>query len=131
MMKLVFGKALNLLFGLIMSIGLLNAQMASADHLYEGDAFYGDWSVSNSVMGNIRLGDGGGWMLDLRSTERWCAKRGTGYSTMQSYIRSNYPDGVSWFVDAICNDGYVRICVYSARGNIACSTYADYGWREQ
>lgn len=103
--------------------------IAAADHIYEGQSFYGGWSVSNSVQGNIILGDGNGWGLDLRSTERYCKKRGTGYSTMQRYIRSTYGDNLSWFVDEICSDGYVRVCVYADWGDMACSTYADYGWR--
>ncbi len=101
---------------------------AYADHLHEGDSFVGGWQFYNSNPGNIKIGDGNGWALDLRGTDRYCVSPGAGYSTMTSYISSNYPSHVSWFVDEICTDGYVRICVYSGSGNLACSTYWDNGW---
>ncbi|MFN3693118.1 MAG: hypothetical protein ACK4SL_03445 [Candidatus Paceibacteria bacterium] len=104
-------------------------QVATADHLAEGDFFYGDWNVGYERQGDIDLGDGGGYFLDLRSTTRYCGRPGASYSKMNRYIRSNYPDPVRWYVDEVCDDGYVRICVYSAGGNVACSTYADYGWK--
>ncbi len=127
-MRKIFGNTVKKLSGLVLALGVgLAPIVANADHIYEGASFYGGYWVSGQVSGNIILGDGNGSGLDLRSTERYCGTRGTGYSTMQRYIRSNYQ--LSWFVDEICSDGYVRVCVYADWGDVACSTYADFGWR--
>jgi hypothetical protein len=104
------------------------SQPAQADHIYEGDYFSGGWFLSNQRQGDIILGNGNGRGLSLGSTERYCNQPGSGYSTMRRYIESNYPDQVSWFVDRICTDGYVRVCVYAYWGDLACSTFADFGW---
>jgi len=114
-------------FFLICALVLGVSSSVSADHLYEGEVFYGGWWLSGSRQGDIVLGDGNGFGLSLGSTERYCVTPGTSYSTMRRYIRSE-PSGVSWFVDEICNDGYVRVCVYARDGRRGCSTYVDYGW---
>jgi hypothetical protein len=103
-------------------------QTALASSVYEGQSFYGEWDTSYERQGDIDLGDGSGWYLDLRSTPLYCVQRGSSYSTMNRYIRSNYPENVSWFVDEVCSDGYVRICVYASWGDVACSTYREFGW---
>lgn len=100
-----------------------------ADHLVEGDSFYGNWWLSGQTQGDMVLGDGNGYGLVLGTTPRYCVRRGKSYSVMRSFIRDNYPDGVSWYVDEVCRDGYVRVCVFSYSGAKACSTYVDYGWR--
>ena len=105
----------------------MTATVAKADHIYEGESFYGGWWLSGQRAGDIVLGDGSGSGLSLGSTERYCKRRGSGYNTMRAYIASN-PNGVSWYVDEICNDGYVRVCVASRSGNEACSTFRDYNW---
>jgi hypothetical protein len=117
-------------FGLVGTAVLAAALVvpAQADHIHEGDSFYGGWSMSNRTQGNMVIGDGNGWGLSLGTTERYCGRPGVGYSKMRNFIKSNYPDWVSWYVDEVCDDGYVRICVYSAGGSQACSTYVDWGW---
>lgn len=104
-------------------------QEARAEHLWEGDSFYGGWDIPNMRSGSILLGSGDGSGLLLTGTSSYCVSRGSSYSTMNDFIDSNYnTGGVSWFVDEICTNGYVRICVYSNWGDISCSTYIEDGW---
>jgi len=109
---------------------LLPISAASADHIREGDAFFGGWIYDNNRGGSeyLLLGNGDGSGLELRGTSRFCVRSGASYATMRRYIGSQR-GFVSWFVDEICNDGYVRVCVYSVSGRQACSTYRDYGWK--
>ncbi len=100
---------------------------AVADHIYEGESFYGGWELFSSAQGDITLGDGDGSGLELYSTPGWCIRRGSSYSTMRSYIQSNN-GWVEWYIDEICTQGHVRICVYDAWGNVACSTFIERGW---
>lgn len=107
--------------------------MLFASQAVAQEAYYGGWDLTYDRQGDIDLCDSNdGSCLDLLSTPRYCGRPGVGYSTMNSYIRSNYPDYVSWYIDQSCNDqfgDFVRICVYSARGNLACSTYLENGWK--
>ncbi len=112
---------------LFLMLGLGIANPAKAEWLYEGQAFYGGWAIPNIYRGEMVVGNGMGLGLSVGGTDRFCGTPGAAYSTMARYIDSNYPMPVSWFVDEICNDGYVRICVYSNRGAMACSTYVYYG----
>ncbi|MFT7507175.1 MAG: hypothetical protein ACI92I_000315 [Acidimicrobiales bacterium] len=110
---------------------LAMVQTANAAGLYEGQSFSGGWNLTYNRQGDIDIGDSSdGTFLDLRSTSRYCVHKGAGYSTMNRYIRSNYPDNVRWSVDEICNDGYVRICVSASWGAVACSTYSNHGWKD-
>ena len=131
-MGMIFGNTMKTLFGLALALSVgLAPVVANAEHdsgVSIGDSFYGGWKASRSVQGNIMLGDGQGWGIDLRSTELYCGTPGSGYSTMQKFIRSNTDGYVSWYVDDIC-DRTVRVCVYAAWGDVACSSYLDYGWR--
>lgn len=102
------------------------ASASAADHIYEGQAFYGDWEVFGG--GSVYLGDGAGFALDIEGTSMYCDQPGSSYSRMNEYIQSNWPDPVSWFVDEICSQGVVRLCVHSSWGAVACSSYLDYGW---
>jgi hypothetical protein len=127
------GKLINKFFASVMGATLLILSLATvpaqANHIYEGDSFLGGWALSDRRQGDMIVGDGNGSGLSLGSTERFCGRQGASYSKMRSYINSNYSNGgLSWYVDEICNDGYVRICVYSASGNQACSTFEDWGW---
>ncbi len=107
------------------------AVSASAGHIRIGQDFQGGWIFDNNSGGSeyLLLGDNNGWGLELRGSERFCGKRGASYQTMRNYIASNYPEPVFWYVDDICNDGYVRVCVESGSGRTACSTYRDRGWK--
>lgn len=128
-MGMIFGNTMKKLSGAVLALGVGMAPLAAnADHIWEGDSFYGGWWLSDRVQGNMVLGDGQGSGLDLRSTEWYCDTPGSNYSTMRKFIASNR-GGISWYVDEICSDGYVRICVYADWGDEACSTYLDYGWR--
>lgn len=115
-------------FGAIIGGILALTVPAQAQEMYPGDSYYGGWELSNRRQGDMVLGDGSGTGLDLGTTERYCGRPGSKYSVVRKYIASNYPNSVSWFVDDVCNDGYVRICVYSERGNMACSSFVNQGW---
>jgi hypothetical protein len=106
------------------------ASTAYADHIYEGQTFYGGWIVDNNRGGSeyMLLGNGNGRGLELRGSDRFCVRSGASYATMRSRVKSNR-HGVKWWVDEICSrDSHVRVCVESSRGSVSCSTYRDRGW---
>jgi hypothetical protein len=115
------------LFALMMFAG-----STFANHVSEGQSFTGGWKAYNNQGGSeyLLLGNGDGRGLELRGSERYCVRTGSSYKKMRSYIKSNYPKHVYWYVDQVCNDNHVRVCVENRAGRIACSTYRNKGWRD-
>lgn len=102
---------------------------APAANAYVGDWYFADIPGEFEV---LHLGDNtDGSYLRLGGTGAYCVKRGVPYATIRNILVRNGTSGqqINWWIDEECTSGYVRICVENSRGESACSTYTDQGWR--
>lgn len=106
------------------------AVSAGAAFAYTGDWYYDDNPGWSEV---LRLGDNtDGTFRHLSGSERYCGRPGASYAKMRRILLRNGTDGeqIDWWVADTCSDNHVRICVENWRGESACSTYWDDGWKD-
>lgn len=117
----------KLLIAALASIALA-AGAGTANASYYGGWYYNDDPGDGYEV--LALGDSSdGTYRYLRGTSRYCGRPGASYATMRRVLNRSGDDGISWWVNHSCDDGYVRVCVENWRGESACSTYWDGGWQ--
>ena len=70
---------------LLAAVALVFPTEVIADHLYEGDAFYANWQLFSAALGNIALGNGSGWFLELSTTGAFCVHSAAGRMACSTY----------------------------------------------
>ena len=109
----------------VAAVGIMAGTVVSAN-AYVGAWYYhdvtGDWEV-------LRLGDNSdGTYRELRGTGLYCGRPGQPYARIRRVLDRNAGNDIRWWETHSC-DNTVRICVENYRGETACSTYWDNGWR--
>jgi hypothetical protein len=119
---------MKVLFSILLIVATLLAPAVQAQ-TYSGGWVYREQSRHASE--ELWLGDGNDYGLHMRGTERFCGQPGDRYAYMRQVLhgtRGYNPDFITWWIDRQCSDGYVRVCIRNPRGQMGCSTYANFGW---
>lgn len=96
--------------------------------------YYGGWSLTRDkvtgkvqfvTLGNLKRGVG----LKLRNSYRFCHRPGS--ADRVGEVLENENDRIRWEItDDVCDNGqYIRICVHSRFGEVACATFEKLGWQ--
>jgi hypothetical protein len=94
--------------------------------------YRGDWGILDD--GYIMLGhERNGTERLLSGTPLYCGVPGDRYAVMNQVLDRNGNGMIDWSVEERCSDyrgNFARVCVLNRRGEGACSTYRDHGWRK-
>jgi hypothetical protein len=94
--------------------------------------YRGDWGILDDgyiMLGHERNGTG----RLLSGTPLYCGVPGDRYAVMNQVLDRNGNGMIDWSVEERCSDyrgNFARVCVLNRRGEGACSTYRDHGWRK-